>query len=194
MHFVFYNDDFITNRQDYNTKAAFAGGRLWSRSPAQELWAKPILKSEAGVVVFNRGGYVIGTTPEGSDPPPAHCSDPESTMGKCSGCYVTDDRPWLSPCDDNVTASTGTQTIRFEFADLPAEWLGLAASLDDGRKMLESGGRSIGAAAGAGVSCEVFDIFDTAVAGKSLGTFKGGWSAMIPPHGVRFLRVGNCTA
>jgi hypothetical protein len=99
---LFTNPDMLRVDQEYNSAAAFAGGRLWSRAPAQELWAKPLLDGEVAVVLFNRGGTVIGTTPNGSDPPPQHCSDPESAMGKCTGCYVTDDRPWLGascfPC------------------------------------------------------------------------------------------------
>jgi len=203
---LFTNIAMIEVDQQYNTEATFAGGRIWSRPPAQEMWAKPLLGKEAAVVLFNRGGLVIGTTPEGADPPPPHCSDPESTLGKCTGCYVNDDRPWLSPCDDNATASTGAQTIAFRFADLPPTWLGLQEDAD-----VESDG----------IRCELFDIFATAAKvrskhrassaesvssglcligllerraqGAPLGSFADGWSAVIPPHGVRFLKLGNCT-
>ena len=44
------------------------------------------------------------------------------------------------------------------------------------------------------VSCDVFDILATPKAGKSLGKQSGdSWSAVVPPHGVRFLRLSGCT-
>jgi hypothetical protein len=100
-----------------------------------------------------------------------------------------------APCDDNVTASTGARKIELAFADLPAAWLGITTHQDEHTDtvMLESGGRSIGRAASSGVSCELFDIFATANKGKALGTATDKWSVVVPPHGVRFLRLSNCS-
>ena len=95
---------------------------------------------------------------------------------------------------------------RFRFADLPPTWLGLQEDAD---------------AESDGIRCERFDVFATAAKvcskhrassaesvssglcligllerraqGAPLGSFTDGWSAVIPPHGVRFLKLGNCT-
>jgi len=117
------NRDMLEVDQLYDDDAQFAGGRLASWPPGRELWAKPLPDKRAAVVLFNRAGDVIGETPEGADPKPAHCTDPHSTMPPCRGCYVNDDRPWLAPCDDNATASTGAQTIALPQAALPRAWL-----------------------------------------------------------------------
>lgn len=163
--------------QEYSTAAGFAGGRIASKPQAQELWAKPLPNLTVAVVLFNRGGTVIGTTPAGADPPPPHCSDPTKPL--CTGCFVNDDRPWLAPCDDNATASTGAQVLSFSLEQIPRKWL--------------TAGRQAAGGTGAQISCDIFDIFATAKQGKDLGRIKGKWSATVPPHGVRFLRLSNCS-
>ena len=114
----------------------------------------------------------MGTTPAGNAPLPPFCSDEASPNFPCVGCFIDDDKPWLAPCDDNATASSGAQQVGLDFARLPSEWLALPA--------------------GVNISCEVFDIFSSAASGATLGRFAGGWAATIPPHGVRFLRLSDC--
>lgn len=75
--------------------------------------------------MFNRAGTVVGEIPDGEPPRPPHCTDPRSTLGPCTGCFLDSDKPVLAPCDDNVTASTGAQKIEVEFARLPPAWIGL---------------------------------------------------------------------
>jgi hypothetical protein len=43
------------------------------------------------------------------------------------------------------------------------------------------------------LACNVFDIFDAAAAGKDLGRMTGKFKAVVPPHGVRFLRLSGCS-
>lgn len=181
------NPDMLGVNQQYSTEAAFAGGRIKSWFPALELWAKPLVKPENGaaVVLFNRGGLVMGEST--GQPMQPHCFDPESTLGPCVGCFIDVDSPQLAPCNDNVTASSGATVMVLEFADVPASWLGLSATAE-----------------GAGsIACDVFDIYgcpqagcgtDGAAQGSSLGRFTEKWSATVPPHGSRFLRLENCTA
>ena len=176
------NKDMLLVNQQYQTDGAkFAGGRVGSSPPARELWAKPLPGKAAAVLLFNRGGVVIGTTPAGADAPPAHCTDPESTLPPCHGCFVNDDRPWLAPCDDNVTASTGAQKLSFSTDQLPRAWLASSAADAAG-----DGDRAAKA-----LECDVFDIFATPNKVKKLGRFLS-WSALVPPHGSRFLRLSNC--
>jgi hypothetical protein len=52
-----------------------------------------------------------GQTTEGAGPLPPHCTDPESTLAPCTGCFLDGDQPWTAPCDDNATASSGTYAI-----------------------------------------------------------------------------------
>ena len=111
--------------------AANAGGRLWTNPEGQELWGKPLAAPADGLALalFNRAGTVIGVVPDGSSPLPPHCSDPNSTLGPCMGCFGDYDKLQLSPCDDNVTASSGAQTIVVglvgHFDALPPRWIGL---------------------------------------------------------------------
>lgn len=99
-----------------------------------------------------------------------------SPLGPCTGCFLNGDSWYYAPCDDNLTASTGAQQITADFSVLPREWLELPA--------LEP----------STISCDVFDIFATPSKGTSIGRFNGGWSAIVPPHGVRFIRLTGCTA
>lgn len=178
----------IAINQQYSESAAYAGGRIKSVFPAQELWAKPLVipKDGVAVVLFNRGGLVMGVN--AGQPLQPHCSDPTSTLGPCTGCFIDQDAPQLSPCNDNVTASSGAQALTLDFADLNASWLGLSGPAD---------GSSHGS-----ISCDVFDVFGCAAAscsttgaakGAGLGRFTGNFSATIPPHGSRFLRLSGCS-
>jgi hypothetical protein len=174
--------------QQYSKAAAFAGGRIKSMYPASELWAKPLVtpKNGAAIVLFNRGGLVLGETPEGASPLPPHCTDPKSPLPPCTGCFLDYDKPHLSPCNDNVTASTGAAEMVLDFADVPASWLGLASTTASGA-----------------IACDVYDIYgcpqagcttEGAAKGAALGRFKGQWSATVPPHGSRFLRLSGCSS
>ena len=182
------NRDMLAVNQGYSTAASFAGGRVWSGPPHLEIWAKPLPGHQVGVGLFNRGGTVIGTIPNGSTfypPLPPHCNDPNSTLDACTGCFVDDDKPWLAPCDDNATASTGAQPMRLEFSQLPRTWF-----IDNPRA-------DVGKEPGP-LTCDVYDVFATTKRGAVLGRFRNGWSTAptspVPPHGIRFLRVGNCSA
>ena len=169
--------DMIEINQYYSTEHAFAGGRLATFPPARELWAKP-LHNGAAVVLFNRGGIAIGQRVAGAPPLPPHCNDPESTLPPCTGCFSQGDQPWTAPCDDNATASSGAQTLTLSTDQLPREWL--TSSMQQAREV------------GAPLVCDVYDIFAAAAKGAPLGRFSE-WSATVPPHGVRFLRLANCS-
>ena len=86
------------------------------------------------------------------------------------------------PCDDFANATSGEQSMTLKFASLGERgWLGK-----------QVGDVDIGLATG--LSCEVTDVYGNGGAGAvSLGRFTGSWTAVVPPHGVRFLLVGNCT-
>lgn len=171
------NPEMLRINQEYQTDgASFAGGRLATWPVGRELWAKPLPGRAAAVVLFNRAGTVFGVTPSGADPKPPHCSDPNSTLAPCHGCFVNDDRPWLSPCDDDAAASIGAQKVTFHTDQLPRDWL----VLDENATV-----------PGSPLVCDIFDIFDTAAAGKTLGRFST-WSAVVPPHGVRFIKLTGC--
>eukprot|EP01050_Picozoa_sp_SAG11_P006851 SAG11_NODE_551_length_8587_cov_6.916951_3_plen_172_part_00 len=162
--------------QDYEIEFAFAGGRIASEPTAKELWAKPLPNRTAAVVLFNRAGMAIGQAVEGGPPTQPHCTDPESTLPPCTGCNLHGDQPWTAPCDDNITASSGAQTLTLSLTQLPRAWL--TATID----------------VAVGLECDVFDIFATAGKGAAMGRTSGGeWSAMVPPHGVRFLKLSNCS-
>lgn len=174
------NPDMLAVDQQYSPTVGFGGGRIATQSNARELWAKPLPNHSVAVVLFNRAGTVIGEFPaKGVDPnyKPKHCDDP--TQPPCTGCYINDDRMWLAPCDDNMTASSGAQTLSFDLDKIPREWLMSSSDIAT-------------STSGGSLSCKAFDIFDTAQRGKSLGTIHGTWSAVVPPHGVRFLRLSNC--
>jgi hypothetical protein len=165
--------------QAYDENNAFAGARIYTEPPGREIWAKPMGNGTVAAVLFNRAGSVVGTTPEGADPPPSQCSDPTKQIYPCHGCYVNDDRPWLAPCDDNATASTGAQLLSLDFATLPSAWVAPSAQA---LKQQQPTPRD----------CDVFDIYgETGARGKSLGRMST-FSAVVPPHGVRFLRLSGC--
>jgi hypothetical protein len=129
------------------------------------------------VVLLNRGGTAIG---ENTEPLP-----PECHKGKhCTGCYIPGDQPWLSPCDDNATASSGAQTLTFSTDQLPRAWL--VADADTSPQSEEEASL---------LTCTVFDIFATPNKGSTLqgGAKLAEFSAEIPPHGARFLRLSNCS-
>eukprot|EP00039_Didymoeca_costata_P021632 m.345013 g.345013 ORF g.345013 m.345013 type:complete len:671 (+) comp25672_c0_seq1:63-2075(+) len=169
------NADMLDANSQYNQKFNFAGGRVWSGPLYKEVWAKPLVSpaNSVAAVLFNRGGYVIGQIPSGESFPP-HCSDPNSQLGPCVGCFVDYDKPWLSPCDDNTTASTGMQSIELQFSLINASWLGLEHSQE-------------------AIQCHVYDIFATPQKGEDLGVYTNSFQANIPPHGVRFVRLSNCS-
>lgn len=172
------NPDMLSVNQQYNQKIGYAGGRLWSALYGKELWAKPLVKPthSVAVVLFNRAGTVIGEVPKGTSPLPPYCHNSTSQNGPCTGCFLDYDKPWLSPCNDNVTASVGAQLFEFYFNTLPHSWIGLTDNINGIEK----------------ISCDIYDIFATAAEGALLGRFTDSWSATIPPHGVRFLRLSNC--
>jgi hypothetical protein len=104
------------------------------------------------------------------------------TTSTCNALHIGQMGSLQIPCDDNVTESSGAQDLTLDFDVLPAHWLlGQAHSS-------ESGG---------GISCEVRDIFsgETGKVGSDLGRFVGAFHAKeVPPHGSRFLLLGNCTS
>ena len=108
-----------------------------------------------------QAGTVIGEIPDGEPPLPPHCSDPHSTLGPCTGCFVDGNKPVLAPCDDNTTASVGAQKIALDFDRLPAAWIGLP----------EHGHGAI--------TCDIYDIFAAKSGGSGLGTFTASWSATV---------------
>ena len=161
------NQDLLAVNSDYNADLKFAGGRIWSAPVGKEMWGKPLLHGAAAVALLNRAGLASGVA----------LGDRNPYFAPYAGCFDLHGRAdaILSPCDDNVTASHGTQTLTLDLDLIPRSWLGLSPS-----------------SAGV-VSCEVFDILATAHVGKALGRQDGdGWSAVVPPHGVRFLRVSDC--
>ena len=106
---------------------------------------------------------------------------------QCVGCNLPGDQPWLAPCDDNATASSGAQTLTMAIDQLPRAWLAGAS---------EAAGAGLGGTqedrGAAELECEVYDIFDTPHKGKSLGRM-AKFSAVVPPHGVRFLLLSDCS-
>eukprot|EP01052_Picozoa_sp_SAG31_P062258 SAG31_NODE_21254_length_554_cov_0.782418_1_plen_90_part_00 len=74
-----------------------------------------------------------------------------------------------------VTASTGAQSITFNTAHVPRSWLVSTSSGGEGGDIL----------------CDFFDIFDSPHRGKQVGRMSH-YSAIIPPHGVKFLLLSNC--
>lgn len=171
------NKDMLAVDQAYNEAAAFAGGRIWSGPASKELWAKPLADGthSVAVVMFNRGGVAVGAIPEGGKPLPPHCNDKNSSLGPCVGCFISESNQ--SPCLDNVTASTGSQSMTLQFSQINRSWLGLTAD-------------ELGE-----VSCDVYDIFATLGKGAPLGRFTSSWSAgKVPPHGSRFIRLEGCSS
>ena len=166
------NVDLLAVNSWYNEEEKFAGGRIWSTPPGKEMWSKPLDNATAAVVLINRGGLASGNA----------LGKRSDAFAPFAGCFDLHGRAdaILSPCNDNVTASHGAQTIRLDLSQIPRSWLGLsaAAAEDDGV-----------------VSCEVFDVLDTPKQGKSIGRHSGdSFAPMIPPHGVRFLRLSECAS
>jgi hypothetical protein len=124
----------------------------------------------------------------------------ESTQKKeafFAGCFIEQDKSALAPCNDNVTSTTPPVEMTLDFADdIPPSWLGLTSSAAGGQAGQGDG-------AGGVISCDVFDVYgcpaagpcgtDGAAKGLALGRFTGNFSAMIPSHGVRFLRLSGCS-
>jgi hypothetical protein len=160
------------------------------------------------VVLLNRFGAAIGNF-EHPDKP--HGGIPEA-FAPYPGCFITDERTShgesASPCDDNATATSGAQQMTLDFSVLPRSWLGLPEQRPS-KSAPSRGGDSKGGRGGEEassssnnetnametmvISCDVYDILATPGLGAALGRYSGGWSAMVPPHGVKFLRLGNCT-
>ena len=166
------NPDLLAVNSYYSQQEKFAGGRIWSGFPGKEIWGKPLSPGTAAVVLLNRGGLASGNRVNG----------PASNDG-LDGCFDMHGHSdaILAPCDDNITASKGAQVIALNLSAIPRAWLGL--SLQDG------------AGGGGAVTCEVFDILATAKVGASLGRHAGSaFAPVVPPHGVRFVRVSNYTA
>lgn len=105
------------------------------------------------------------------------------TTSKCDVVGVGHMGSLKCPCDDNVTESSGAQDLTLRFDVLPTHWLlGQQTSVRQG---------------GAGISCEVRDIFsgETGAVGKDLGRFTSAFhAAAVPPHGSRFVLLSNCTS
>ena len=176
------NKDVIAVDQFYSTTEQHAGGRLLSWPVGKELWGKPLQPGVAAVVLLNRYGTAVGnfmnpSLPDGGIPP---------AFAPFPGCYITEPHDSLaSPCDTNATRSSGEQEMVLNYSAVPRSWLGLHAA---------PAPTSAGTAGPATISCDVFDIYATASAGASLGTHANGmWTAAVPAHGVRFLRLENCT-
>ena len=167
------NPDMLRVDQAYAN--AFAGGRLATEPPGREMWAKPLGNGSVAVVLFNRAGTVVGEVPDGAGPLPPHCHDPTSPLAPCTGCFVPYGRPDLSPCDDNATASSGAQRLTLRLDQLPPEWFGAA--------------HMVNACAG------LLDVFaDAGARSAPLPPITAGtWSAVVPPHGVRFLVLSDCS-
>lgn len=152
--------------------------------PGRELWGKPLEPGTAAVVLLNRGGLASGVALGPRNPwfaPYAGCFDLHGGADAI-----------LAPCDDNVTASHGALSIALDLSLVPRSWLGLSALSGD--KQQAGSSRVGGRGSGGTVSCNVFDILATPKVGASLGRYGGAsWSAVVPPHGVRFLRLSNCS-
>lgn len=165
------NADLLAINAAYNAAARFAGGRIWSAPPGKEMWAKPLARGSTAVVLLNRAGLASGVA----------LGDRNPYFAPYAGCFDLhgESDAALAPCDDNATASHGAQPIALDLSRVPRAWLGLGIAPRVGAQV---------------VSCDVFDVLATPKAGKSLGRQSGAsWSAVVPPHGVRFLRLSNCT-
>eukprot|EP01048_Picozoa_sp_COSAG05_P008775 COSAG05_NODE_686_length_7932_cov_3.338823_8_plen_631_part_00 len=102
--------------------------------------------------------------------------------GSTAGCRNPSKRALDIPCDDDpVLVHEGAQIMELEFASLPRHWLGLDAQPR------------------AAIICNISDIFPATVSNasgpahdKPLGRFTGKFTAVVPPHGVSFVRVSSC--
>merc|ERR1711874_768808 len=90
--------------------------------------------------------------------------------------------PILAPCDDDTGSPSyeGEQLIRIEFSELPREWL--------------KSDTSKAASDNSILECDVFDVFDSAKQGRSLGKHYGFFEVSVPPHGVQFLILKDCAS
>jgi sialidase-1 len=168
------NPDLLAVNSYYSQKERNAGGRIWSGPVGKELWAKPLAGGSTAVVLLNRAGLASGNALGVRNP----------YFAPYAGCFDLHGRAdaILAPCDDNATASHGAQSIALNLSAIPRSWLGLAEE------------PNVDSALESTLSCEVFDILATAKAGASLGPQKdSAWAPVVPPHGVRFVRVSNCT-
>lgn len=168
------NLDLLAVNSYYSHQEQFAGGRIWSEPVGKELWAKPLSPGSVAAVLLNRAGLASGNA----------LGPRNQYFAPYAGCFDLHGRAdaFLAPCDDNVTASHGAQTIALNLSAVPRSWLGLRPRAETNMPF-----DSV-------LSCDVFDILATPKAGASLGVHKDGmWVPLIPPHGVRFVRLSNCT-
>ena len=181
------NPDMLAVNQAYSKEHSFAGDRMWSAPVGQELWAKPLGEGVVGVVLFNRDGDACTNATKYN---PYHRN---VTCGKPGGskCCTSDGDPMDAPCTDDPELSTGAQVMALDYSVLPMAWFSRTSGSTPA--MLSSDGAKSSAILN-DMQCDVFDIFATAAKGKALGRYhSGGFSALVPPHGCRFLRVSNCT-
>lgn len=104
--------------------------------------------------------------------------------GSTGGCHIqaTID----APCDDDPSlVDAGQQEMELAFASLPSQWLGITTPPAE----LQGA-----------ISCNISDIFPATASNasgptheKDLGRFTGRFKAVVPPHGVAFVRVSGCT-
>eukprot|EP00037_Helgoeca_nana_P030409 m.375513 g.375513 ORF g.375513 m.375513 type:complete len:174 (-) comp28183_c3_seq11:110-631(-) len=140
-----------------------------ARRFGQEVWAKPLANKSVAVVMFNRDGEPCTDVAKYN---PWH-RDVACGNGGFQ-CDVSD--PIDAPCTDVPHLSTGQQAMTLDYTVLPVAWFGADSS------------------AAVVTECDVFDVFATARVGQSLGRFPSrGFSAVIPPHGSRFLILANCS-
>eukprot|EP01046_Picozoa_sp_COSAG06_P017400 COSAG06_NODE_1181_length_10363_cov_10.391563_4_plen_204_part_00 len=144
--------------------------QLWAGFAGDRVWSKPVGRECWAKPLPELAVAVVLFNRNGSTP-------------RC-----TAKRAIEAPCDDwasaaNLTAH-GAQAIELAFDSLPRAWLLGAGAADDEES---SGGTQA-------LRCAVFDIFATPRVGKALGSFTGSFvSSSIPPHGVTFLKLSNCT-
>lgn len=166
------NSDLLAVNSYYSQQQEFAGGRIWSGPVGKEIWAKPLAPGSVAVVLLNRAGLASGNA----------LGTRNSYFAPYAGCFDLHGRAdaVLAPCDDNATASHGSQPIVLNLSVVPRSWLGLPTAKSN---VVDSV-----------LNCELFDILATPKAGASLGAHEdGAWAPVIPPHGARFLRLSNCT-
>ena len=104
-----------------------------------------------------------------------------------TGCHSQSRQTIEVPCDDDpALVAAGQQEITFEFVGLPSSWLGLATPPTELHGV---------------ISCNISNIFPATASNasgpaqaKNLGRFTGRFTAMVPPHGVVFVRVSGCIA
>jgi hypothetical protein len=174
---LFLNRDMLRVNQQYNR--GFAGDRVWTGPYSQEVWAKPLTNASVAVVLFNRDGDPC--TSEAKFNPWHRNVSCGSNGFRCSVAEPID-----SPCTDAPHLSVGAQNMTLDYAVINASWFGLGnAQVGEPNKL---------------IVCDVYDVFTAstqpkAQAGHTLGRFASRtWSAVVPPHGSRFLILSNCVA